>query len=261
MVCLLLANYASADGAHIFPAVATISRRTSFSRRAVQRILRRLEVVGLIEPLDQRRSRRFEYRLMTGRLRELACGNPGLGMSEVSAKGDPRSAKGDPRSAKGDPRSPNPSIPVNSRGDDSAKIMKQAADQPVEIEGPPSPGTDFLEKKKTGAARAQQRAGEQVVSHRKILTELARKKPVRRQGLTEAECDERRVVLRAQARQLTRRPAQRDEAAKDGVGPEPQDELVAAGNPRKDGKPKAGPGSNAHWRGRQKRNFATGWQP
>ena len=273
MVGLCLADFAGADGTRIFPAISTICRRTSFSRRAVQRILRRLESMGLIKPLDQRQHRVVEYRFVMDKLREL------------STKGDPESTKGDPESTKGDPESPNPPGTVRKkREDDSAEIMKQAADQPVEIEPVTAPAAESPSGKKQGAARCKTRAGEQVVSHRQMLQELAQRQSVARarSPLSDGELNERRRVLQtdladdvarrshAQARELKRddpeqqverqRAIAKARRAEDRGAPDPGEELVSVGSPTKKKNSRERSPGNGGRRGRRKSNFVTAFQ-
>lgn len=50
LTLLAMADHASDDGRNCFPAVATLARKTSQSRRGIQKILRRLEQGGLVVP-------------------------------------------------------------------------------------------------------------------------------------------------------------------------------------------------------------------
>lgn len=62
-----LAWFANPDGENIFPSVLTLSERTGYSRRAVQKILRELEQQGAIQAVGSRlggRHRTTRYRLV-----------------------------------------------------------------------------------------------------------------------------------------------------------------------------------------------------
>lgn len=73
-VAIVLADYASDDGARIFPSQATIARKVSRTDRAVRGTLRKLEEKGILErvaghgagSIDNRRG--TEYRLHADRL-------------------------------------------------------------------------------------------------------------------------------------------------------------------------------------------------
>lgn len=50
LVLLAMADHARDDGTRCYPSVATLARKTSQSRRGVQKIMRQLEDAGLIRP-------------------------------------------------------------------------------------------------------------------------------------------------------------------------------------------------------------------
>ena len=258
---VLLCNYADVNGGNVFPSISTICRRTSYSRCTVKRALRCLKDIGLIKYVGPRRSRQIEYRIVPDKLRELAAA---LGVNPSRGQSDP--LKGSERPPQGVTATPNPSVPViKKKENNSAEVMREATDQPVEIEPAWTPATDSLEKKKTGATRCKTRVEEQVVSHRKILQELARKKPVRRQGLSEEEWEARRAINRAQGKEILRsseeqrRLAQESGAAEERVGAQQEAEVVAVGNSTEKKKGRKRPTGNAGCRKRQSRNFAQEW--
>lgn len=66
LVLLAMADHARDDGTGCYPAIETLARKTSQSRRGVQKIMRRLEDAGLIVPSRVSRGgphRSTEYRL------------------------------------------------------------------------------------------------------------------------------------------------------------------------------------------------------
>jgi hypothetical protein len=69
LVLLAMADHARDDGTGCYPSIGTLARKTSQSRRGVQKIMRKLEEErGLIEPSKVSRGRRTtEYRLILNR--------------------------------------------------------------------------------------------------------------------------------------------------------------------------------------------------
>ena len=267
-VGLLLCNYADLNGGNVFPSVSTICRRTSYSRCTVKRALRRLKDIGLIKYIGPRRNRQIEYRIVLDKLRELAAAlGVDLSLSGLSPYGgqsDP--LKGSERPPQGVTATPNPSGSVRKkREDNSAEIMKQGTDQPVEIEPAWAPAAESPSEKKQGATRCKTRVEEQVVSHREMLRELAKKKPIRRQGLSEEEWEARRAINRAQGKEILRsteeqrRLAQESGAAEDRAGAQQETELVPVGNSMEKKKPRESPPGTAGWRGPKQPNWVTGW--
>jgi hypothetical protein len=64
LVLLAMADHARDDGTGCYPSVETLARKTSQSRRGVQKIMRRLEHAGLIAPSKLSKGRRSsEYRI------------------------------------------------------------------------------------------------------------------------------------------------------------------------------------------------------
>lgn len=64
LVLLAMADHARDDGTGCYPSVDRLARKSSLSRRGVQKIARRLEQAGLIEPSKVSRGRRStEYRI------------------------------------------------------------------------------------------------------------------------------------------------------------------------------------------------------
>jgi hypothetical protein len=68
LVLLAMADHARDDGTGCYPSVETLARKTSQTRRGVQKIMRKLEENrGLIEPSKVSRGRRTtEYRIILG---------------------------------------------------------------------------------------------------------------------------------------------------------------------------------------------------
>lgn len=64
LVLLAMADHARDDGTGCYPSVGTLARKTSQSRRGVQKIMRRLEQAGWIAPSKLSKGRRAnEYRI------------------------------------------------------------------------------------------------------------------------------------------------------------------------------------------------------
>ncbi|MHB8405564.1 MAG: helix-turn-helix domain-containing protein [Gammaproteobacteria bacterium] len=68
MTAIVLANYADAEGHNIFPAVATVAKKTHQTERTVQRQLRRIEKSGWLileenEHGGRHKSRRYPINL------------------------------------------------------------------------------------------------------------------------------------------------------------------------------------------------------
>lgn len=94
-IVVALADHASHDGGSVFPSVALLARKTEYSERTVQRTLRDLEQIGIIEvvsaggqgPKDTR-----EWRFNMHLLRALAAGTAkivdDMGDSESPLEGD-----------------------------------------------------------------------------------------------------------------------------------------------------------------------------
>lgn len=69
-----LAWFADADGRNIFPSVSTIARRTGLTRRAVQKLLRELEAMGIIASVGSQgggRGHSTRYEINMRKLQEL----------------------------------------------------------------------------------------------------------------------------------------------------------------------------------------------
>jgi helix-turn-helix protein len=68
LVLLAMADHARDDGTGCYPSIETLARKTSQSRRGVQKIMRKLEEIrGLIEPSKVSQGRRTtEYRITLG---------------------------------------------------------------------------------------------------------------------------------------------------------------------------------------------------
>ena len=61
IVLLCLGDYARDDGSRCYPSVSTLARKSSLSRRTVQRILRRLEGRGVLVPTKKTLGRSTEF--------------------------------------------------------------------------------------------------------------------------------------------------------------------------------------------------------
>jgi hypothetical protein len=67
LVLLAMADHARDDGTGCYPSVETLARKTSQTRRGVQKIMRKLENSRLIEPSNVSRGRNTtEYRITLG---------------------------------------------------------------------------------------------------------------------------------------------------------------------------------------------------
>jgi hypothetical protein len=71
IILLCLGDYCNRHGREAWPAISTVVRRTSLTRRTVQRGLNRLKVIGLLVPAGRTRSGTVVYRLNQDRLFEL----------------------------------------------------------------------------------------------------------------------------------------------------------------------------------------------
>ncbi|MDO8263616.1 MAG: helix-turn-helix domain-containing protein [Gallionella sp.] len=63
LLALSLADFADDDGRRIFPSVDTLGRKTRQSRRSVQTLLRRMEIIGFISPVGKTAKGTTEYRI------------------------------------------------------------------------------------------------------------------------------------------------------------------------------------------------------
>jgi hypothetical protein len=103
-----LAWYADPNGRNTYPSVGTISSRTDFKRRTVQKVLRELEAIGIILATSSRlggRSHSTRYEINMGKLQELKetanCKN-----SSGRPKGEPECKRATATSKKSEQRSP-----------------------------------------------------------------------------------------------------------------------------------------------------------
>jgi hypothetical protein len=111
LVLLAMADHARDDGTGCYPSVETLARKTSQSRRGVQKIIRRLEYDGLLRPTANVRGGRnlateYQITLEKGEQSSLFSGPKGrTGMPERANLGAER-ANGSAQ--KGEPGSPQP---------------------------------------------------------------------------------------------------------------------------------------------------------
>jgi DNA-binding MarR family transcriptional regulator len=132
LVLLCLADHAHHDGTNAWPAVGRVAKRTSLSRRGVQKALRRLANKGLI--LSQSGVRRsvlyaLNVEQMTALIRSVDCEprsqsmtphcEPGSQSATISTpddcesgsgRGEPDSGRGEPSAPHCEPRSPDPDL-------------------------------------------------------------------------------------------------------------------------------------------------------
>jgi hypothetical protein len=92
LVLLAMADHARDDGTGCYPSVETLARKTSQTRRGVQKIMRKLEVNrGLIEPSKVSRGRRTtEYRIVLGNREQ---GSLLIGGNREPGSSQPRTGK------------------------------------------------------------------------------------------------------------------------------------------------------------------------
>lgn len=90
LVLLALADWASDDGTHIFPKMATLAQKARLSHRQAQNCIKQLRDDGVLEEVAcARRGRGTEYRLIIDRVKELHRNNCAANISDEtdSAKG------------------------------------------------------------------------------------------------------------------------------------------------------------------------------
>ncbi len=131
LVLLVLAWHANKHGLNAWPAVSTIARETSLTRRAVQKVLRRLLSKGLVFVDSTRARRSVVYAVAMDVLdrerysqSEASDHEPrsqsdhddefstAINSEPYSPMGEPRSPHSEPRSPICEPRSPDPSLTV-----------------------------------------------------------------------------------------------------------------------------------------------------
>lgn len=87
-VLLALADHARDDGSKVYPAIKTISRKTGFSRRTVQRHIHCLESKGILSAVRKDVGRTIEYFIRGDKLTPLPCQNDTRRGVKMSRGGD-----------------------------------------------------------------------------------------------------------------------------------------------------------------------------
>jgi Helix-turn-helix domain len=172
LVLLAMADHAHDDGTSCYPSIETLARKTSQSRRGVQKIMRRLEEAGLIEP------------------------------SKVSRGGRRRSTEYTLTLANSEPRSRFPSTQPRTTVPETANHSAPNS-EPQRSQ----PRTGFARTYKNhqepsvNLARLSPRSSTPPVENgeQKTVSQLAREKSVTPVGKTQKELDARRRFLLDQA--------------------------------------------------------------
>jgi hypothetical protein len=125
-VLLALADHANDEGEHVYPSVARLVSKTSLSERTVQRRLKDLKTLGLIETVREATNRRpAEYRIRGDRLTPQAS----LGVST----GHPQGRQADtPRGAN---VTPEPSVEPSSNRQRASRARASAPTSPAVVAG------------------------------------------------------------------------------------------------------------------------------
>jgi pyocin large subunit-like protein len=97
LVLLAMADHARDDGTGCYPSVERLARKTSQSRRGVQKVMRRLEQAGLIVPTGNLRGGRnlaTEYRVTLENREPDSLFSPGKGRTPEQKTANGRTEKG-----------------------------------------------------------------------------------------------------------------------------------------------------------------------
>ena len=127
-VLVAYADHSDHDGRNIFPAVKTISKKTGYSARHVQRITRKLEEMNLLIPNAGKKKRTNKWRInMEWKQTDSQV---------VNEKTTQESSKPTPRSLKTTPVSPEPSI--------NHQLILNPPPPPLSASKTPKPKSQFV---------------------------------------------------------------------------------------------------------------------